>query len=151
MGGSSLVQTHVQNRSLDLDPKTREIMLKTELEAAILTTPMTQLIIVRAPVMDMEADATMLRLVPAPVTDMGADAAMLRLVPAPVTCTGVDTTMDPSSEDERAAKVHVYQTPRQSAHGKGLRYFNIGEVIGAIDDSHYNQRSNVNMTNLLYT
>lgn len=108
--------------------------MKPELEAAILTIPMTQLIIV-----------------PAPVMDMGADATMLRLVPAPVTCTGVDTTMDPSSEDERAAKVHVYQTPLESAHGKGLRYSNIGEVIGAIDDSHCNQRSNVNMTNLLYT
>ena len=127
-GGSSPVQTHVQSQSLDL------------------------LIIVQAPVMDMVGtNATMLLLVPAPVTDMGADAIMLRRVPAPVTRTGVDTVMDPNSEDERTAKVHEYQTPMVSAHGKELRYSNVGEDIGAIDDSRYNQRSNVNMMSLLYT
>ena len=158
--------------------------MNAELEAAIPAIPMTQLIIVPAPVMDMGADATMLRIVPAPVTDMGADATMIRLVPAPVTMgadatmlrlvpapvtdmgadatmlqlvptirtdmgadatmirQGMDTTMDPISEDERTAKVHVYQTPLAS---------NVGKDIRDIDDSRYNQRSNVNMTSLLYT
>ena len=127
MGGRNPVQTHVQSQSLDL------------------------LTIVPTPVMDMGPNTTILRIVPAPVTDMGADAIMLRLVPAPVTSTGVDTVMDPNSEDELTAKVRVYQTPLLSAHGKELRYSNVGEGIGAIDDSRYNQRSNVNMTGLLYT
>ena len=59
--------------------------------------------------------------------------------------------MDPNSEDECTAKLHVYQTPLVSAHGKELRYSDVGEGIGAIDGSRYNQRWNVNMTSLLYT
>ena len=114
--GGSRLEAHVLRRSLDLHLKTREIM-NAELEAAIPAIPMTQLIIVPAPVMDMGADATTLR-------------------------QGMDTTMDPISEDERTAKVHVYQTPLAS---------NVGKDIRDIDDSRYNQRSNVNMTSLLYT
>lgn len=125
MGGNSLVQTHVRSRSLDLNP---------ELEEAVPTRPMIQLIIVAAP-----------------VTDVRADATMLRLVPAPVTSTGVDTIMDPNSGDERAAKDHVYQTPLLSAHGKELRYSNVGEGIGPVVDSLYNQHLNVNMMRLLDT
>ena len=128
MDGSSPVQIPVRSQSLDL------------------------LIIVPTPVMDMVGtNATMLRLVQAPIRDMGADAIMLRLVPAPVTCTGVDAIMDPTSENERTAKVHVYQTPLVSAHGKELRYSNVGEGIGANEDSRYNQRSNVKMMSRLYT
>ena len=100
--------------------------------------------------MDMGPNTRVLRLVPAPVMDMGADAISLRLVPAPVTCTGVDTIMAPNSEDDRTAKVRVYQTPLRSAHGKELRYSNVGEAISAIDDSRYNQRSKVKMTSLSY-
>ena len=51
----------------------------------------------------------------------------------------------------QCTKFHVYQTPLASARGKELRYSNVGEGIGAIDDSRYDQRSSVNMTNLLYT
>ena len=128
MGGSSPVQIHVRSQSLD------------------------HLIIVPALVMDMVGlNAPMLRVVPALVRDMGADAIMHRLVPAPVIRTGVDTIMDPNSEDERTAKLDVYQTPLASAHGKELRYSDVGEGIGAIDGSRYNQRWNVNMTSLLYT
>ena len=139
-----------------------------ELEAANPTVLMIQLIIMTAPVTDTVTDATMLRLVPAPVTDMGVDATMLRLVTATVTdmgvdatmlrlvtatvtCTGGNTTMDPNSEDERTAKAHVYQTSLASAHGKELRNSNIGDGIGAIDDSRYDQPSNVNMTSRLHT
>ena len=86
-----------------------------------------------APVMDMGADATMLQLVPTIKTDMEANATTLRQ--------GMDTTMDPISEDERTAKVHVYQTPLAS---------NVGKDICDIGDSRYNQRSNVDMTSLLY-
>ena len=100
--------------------------MNAELEAAIPAIPMTRLIIVPAPVMDMGADATMLRIVPAPVTDMGADATMIRLVPtirtdmeanATALRQGMDTTMDPISKDEGTAKVHVYQTPLASNVG----------------------------------
>ena len=132
MGGRSPVQTHVRSQSLDLDPKSR--IMDPQLEAAIPTKPMTQSIIVAPRVMDMEADTT-----------------MLRLVLALVICTGVDTTMVPNSEDERTAKVHVYQTLLVSAHGNELRYSNVGEGIGPIDDSRGNQHSNVNMTGLLDT
>lgn len=135
MGGRSPVQTHVRSQSLDLDPKNRaKRIMDPGLEAAIPTKPLTQGIIVAAPVMDMEAETT-----------------MLRLVLAPVKCTGVDTTMVPNSEDERTAKVHVYQTSLVSANAKELRNSNFGEGIGAIDDSCGNLHSNVNMTSLLNT
>ena len=74
-------------------------------------------------------------IVATPVMDMEADTTMLRLV----------------LEDERTAKVHVYQTPLVSALGKELRYSNFGEGIGAIDNLRGNQHSNVNMTSLLHT
>ena len=125
MGGSSPVETHVRSRSLDLDPQAvKDIRAQTQIVVIIL--------------------------VPAPVRDMGADTTTLRPVPAPVIST-VDTAMDPRSEVESTAQVYIYQTLLASAHGKQLRYSHFGEGIGAIDDSHYNQRSNVNMTSLLYT
>ena len=96
-----------------------------ELEAVIPIIPMTQSITRPAPVMDMGADKTMLRL-------------------------GVGT-MDPSSDDERTAKHHVYQTPLVLVHGQEPRDFNVSEGFRDIDDSRYNQRSNVNTTSLFYT
>ena len=128
------METHVRSRSLDLDPQAASPQLY-----------------MTSPVKDIRAEIVVIILVPAPVRDMGADTTTLRLVPPPVISTVVETTMDPNSEDERTAKAHVYQTPLASAHGKKLRYSNIGEGIGAIYDSRYNQRSNFNMTSLLYT
>ena len=125
MGGSDLVQTHLESlRSLDHHASD---LMSPELEAAV-PNFMTQLIIVLVPI------TTTLRLVPVPIRNMG-----------------MDTTMDPSSEDERTAQVHIYQIPLGSAHGKKLRYSNIGEGTGSIDDATCNQSSNVNVTSLLYT
>ena len=90
MGGSNLVQSRVQSQSLD--PTSREIIIP-EVVAAVLEVPMTQLIIVPAPVTDTGLDATMLQLMPAPVTDTGVEATMLQLIPALVTVTGVEATM----------------------------------------------------------
>ena len=126
VGGRSPVhQTHVRRQSLDLPPKTRtQDLMDPQLEAAIPTKTMIQGIIVAPPI-----------IVATPVMDTEADTTMLRLV----------------LEDERTTKVYVYQTPLVSAHGKELRYSNVGEGIGTIDDSRGHQHSNVNMTSLLYT